>query len=109
MSSYSQTANIGSRHFEVYWGADGQTFEFREGKTNLVTIDLKPFIDRIQQQPGEGSNTLLPEDLLSLEGESDAAKIKLVFAGFTATRDPSGVQFTNAHGQLLLKFTDLSK
>ena len=109
MSSYSQTANIESRHFEVYWGADGQTFEFREGKTSLITIDLKPFFDRIQQQPGEGSNTLLPEDLLSLEGESNAAKIKLVFAGFTATRDPSGVQFTNAHGHLLLKFMDLSK
>jgi len=103
-SPYSQTANIGSRHFELYCGTDGQTFELREGMTNLVTIDLKPFFDRIQQQPGEGSHTILPEELLSLEGESDSAKIKLVFAGFTATRDPSGVQLTNAHGVLLLKF-----
>jgi hypothetical protein len=108
MSSYSQTAIIGSRHFEVYWRGDGQTIEFREGNTNLVSLDLKPFFDRIQQQPLEGSNTLLPEDLMTLEGESDAVKIKLVFAGFTATREPSGIQLTNAHGQLLLKFKDPS-
>jgi hypothetical protein len=109
MIAYSQTANIESRHFELYWGADGQTIEFREGKTSLVPIALKPFFERIQEQPLEGSNTLLPEDLLSLVGESEAAKIKLVFAGFTATRDPSGVQLTNAHGHLLLKIKDQSK
>ena len=105
-SPYSQTSNIGARHFELYWGTDGQTFEIREGKTNLVLIDLKPFFERIQQQPGEGAHTSLPEDLLSVEGESVVAKVKLVFANFTATRESAGIQITNAHGQLLMKFKD---
>ena len=105
-SPSSQTTNIGSRHLEMYWGGDGQTLEFREGKITLVMIDLKPFFDSIQQQAGEGSHTILPDDLLTVEAESDRVKVKLVFANFTATREPSGIQLTNAHGQALMKFKD---
>jgi hypothetical protein len=103
-STPSQLFSIGSRQIELFWGADGLTLEIREGKTNLVTIALKPFIERVQQQTGEGSNAMLPEELMSLEVESDSVKIKLVFENMYGTRDPSGIQLTSAHGELLLKF-----
>jgi hypothetical protein len=88
----------------LFWWADGETLELREGKTNLVTIALKQFIVRILQQTGEGSNSMLSMDLMSLEVESDSAKIRLVFENIYGTRDPSGIQLTSGHGELLLKF-----
>jgi hypothetical protein len=105
----SQPVNIGSRHFELVWSADGQAIEFREAKGTLVTLALGPFLDRIQKNTGQSSNAGLSPNLLSLEGESDSIKVRLIFESLSGTRDSSGIQLKNGHGELLLKFKEAAK
>lgn len=102
----SHPVTIGSRHFELAWSADGQAIEFQEAKNTLANLDLRPFLNRIQQQTGQGSSVGLSQDLLSLEGKSDSVKIKLIFESMSGTRDTSGIQLKNGHGELLLKLKD---
>jgi len=99
----SSVINIGSSHYELFWGPDVQSVGLRLGKEVLVTIEMGPFLKRLQQQTAEGSNTALSEEVLSLEGESDSARIKLRFESVSGTRDSSGIRLNNAHGELLLK------
>jgi len=99
----SSVFNIGSSHYELFWGPDVQSVGLRLGKETLVTLEMGPFLKRLQQQTAEGSNTGLSEEVLSLEGESDSARIKLRFESVSGTRDSSGIRLNNAHGELLLK------
>ncbi|MGH9426325.1 MAG: hypothetical protein ACRD2L_08485, partial [Terriglobia bacterium] len=74
-----------------------------DGPQTLVSLDLGPFLQRLQQQTAGGSNQGVSEELMSLEGESPSARIKLRFEGLTGKRDGSGIRLEQAHGEVLLK------
>jgi hypothetical protein len=94
---------IGSSRYELFWGPDVQSVELREGKETLVKLDMGPFLERLRQQTAEGTNTSLSEETMSLEGESDSARVKVRFENVSGTRDSSSIRLTNAYGDVLLK------
>ncbi|MCI0419957.1 MAG: DUF4153 domain-containing protein [Acidobacteria bacterium] len=102
----STVISIGASSYELFWGPDVQSVGLRLGKEPLVTLEMGPFLKRLQQQTAEGSNTGLSEEVLSLEGESASARIKLRFESVSGTRDSSGIRLNNAHGELLLKLKE---
>jgi Domain of unknown function (DUF4153) len=104
--SNSSIITIGSRRYELLWTRDQQLIELRDGRQTLVTLDLKPFLQRLQQQTGQGSNQGLSEALMSLEGESAAARLRLRFETLAGKRDSSGIHLETAHGEALLKFKE---
>jgi hypothetical protein len=97
---------LGPRRYELFWRGDPQLIELRDGQQTLVTLDLKPFLKRLQQQTAEGSNNGLSDEVMSLDAESPSARIKLRFENLTGKRDSSGIQLDTAHGEALLKLKE---
>ena len=89
---------IGPRRYELFWRGDEDLIQLKDGQQTLVTLDLGPFLEWLQQQAADGSNHGLPEELMSLEGESASARIKLRFESLTGKRDSSGIRLDTAHG-----------
>ena len=102
----SSVITIGPRRYELFWRGDEDLIELKDGQQTLVTFDLGPFLERNQQQTADGSNHGLPEELMSLEGESASARIKLRFEGLTGRRDGSDIRLDTAHGEVLLKIKE---
>ncbi|MFN8006956.1 MAG: hypothetical protein U0V70_08040 [Terriglobia bacterium] len=101
--------NVDQRQFDLFWATEGGTLELRESDRSLIRLELNPFLDRIVKETAEGPNGLLPEEFLSLEGESDSVKIKILFDNVSGTREPSGPQLTSANGALLLRLKDQAR
>jgi len=97
---------IGPDRYELFWGDNPQLIELKEGQDTLVTLDLKPFLERLYQQTAEGSNNGLPDKLMSLDGESLSARVKLRFESLAGKRGSTGIQLDSAHGEVLLKFKE---
>ena len=99
----SSVITIDTRRYELFWGREENRIELKDGRQTLVTLDLGPFLKRLQQQTGGGSNHGLSEALMSLEGESASARVKLRFESISGTRESSGIQMNTANGDVLLK------
>jgi hypothetical protein len=97
---------IGERNYEIFWSRDENRIELRDGIQTLVALDLGPFLKQLQQQTESGSNYGLSEALMSLEGESTSARLKLRFESISGTRDSSGIHLNFANGDVLLKLKE---
>ena len=105
-SASSSVITIGGRNYELFWNRDENRIELKDGRQTLVTLDLGPFLKQLQQQTGGGSNHGLSEALMSLEGKSASARVKLRFESISGTRESSGIQLNTANGDLLLKLRE---
>jgi hypothetical protein len=102
----SSVITINTRRYELFWGRDENRIELNDGRQRLAALDLGPFLKRLQQQTVQGSNSGLSEELMSLEGESASARVKLRFESISGTREGSGIQINTANGDILLKFKE---
>jgi len=105
-SASSSVMTIDTRRYELVWARDENRIELGDGRQGLVTLDLGPFLKRLQQQTVQGSNSGLSEELMSLEGESASARVKLRFESISGTRQDSGIQMNTANGDVLLKLKE---
>jgi len=105
-SASSSVITINTRRYELFWGRDENRIELNDGRQRLVALDLVPFLKRLQEQTVQGSNTGLSEELMSLEGESASARVKLRFESISGTREGSGIQINTANGDILLKLKE---
>src|SRR5437016_13050652 len=64
----SSVIPIGPSSYELFWGDKVQFIQLRKGQETLVMLDLKTFLQRLQQQTGPGSNSEVSGELMSLEG-----------------------------------------
>jgi hypothetical protein len=92
-----------SNAYELCWDRNAGVIELRQGRQPLVALDLAPFLERLARDTGEGSNAGLPGDLMSVEGESDSARIKLRLETVSGTRQGRDIRLTNASGDILVK------
>lgn len=99
----SQGLKIAGRNCELIWNSNPQSVELREGKNPLTAIDTTPLMNRLYQHTGQQSASGLPEEVMTLEGESPRARMKLVFESISGERNDSSIQLTNAQGELLVK------
>lgn len=99
---------LGQDSYELFWGGDTQLIGLKLGSKTLLTLDMKPFLQRLYQHTAEGSNHGLSQELMSLEGESASARIKLHFESISGTREGSGIQLNTATGDVLLKLREMT-
>ena len=105
-SASSSVITIDTRRYELAWARDENRIELKDGRQALVTLDLGPFLKRLQEQTVQGSNSGLAEELMSLERESASARLKLRFESISGTREGSGIQMNTANGDILLKLKE---
>jgi hypothetical protein len=105
-SASSSVITIDTRRYELFWSRDENRIELKDGRQALVALELGPFMNRLQEQTVQGSNSGLAEELMSLESESASARIKLRFESISGTRAGSGIQMNTANGDVLLKFKE---
>lgn len=77
----------------------------RQGQQPLVAINLASFLERLERETSEGSNASLPAEVMSVEGESDSARVKLRFETLSGTREGQRIQLTAGSGDMLVKIT----
>jgi len=94
---------IGTNRYELLWKDDAQSIELTDGRQPLVTLDMNPFLKRLQEQTAPGSNTGLPVELMTLEGESAVARLRLQFESLVGTRSGPIIQLQSTYGEALLK------
>ena len=94
---------IGTNRYELLWKNDAPFIELTDGRHPMVTLDMNPFLERLQEQTAGGSNSGLPVELMTLEGESAVARLRLQFESLVGTRSGPIIQLQSAHGEALLK------
>jgi MFS family permease len=98
---------IGPSRYELLWRNDGHVIELTDGRRTLLTLEMKPFLARLQHQTAQGANSGLPTEVMSMEGESVTARVRLRFESVMGTRDQNGIQLESASGDALLKLKEV--
>lgn len=101
----STVIRLESKAYELRWERNAGIIELRQGQQPLVAINLASFLERLERETSEGSNASLPAEVMSVEGESDSARVKLRFETLSGTREGQRIQLTAGSGDMLVKIT----